>query len=59
MPHKQIQSFNKQVIRCKKCPRLYSYITQVSQNKVKRFSSEKYWGKPLPSFGDPNAQILL
>ena len=59
MSNKQIQSLNKQVVSCKKCPRLYSYITQVSRNKVKRFSDDKYWGKPLPSFGDPNAQILI
>ena len=59
MLNKQIQSLNKQVVSCKKCPRLYSYITQVSRNKVKRFSDYKYWGKPLSSFGDPNAQILI
>lgn len=54
-----IQSLNINIIKCKKCTRLISYIKQVSKNKVKRFSSEKYWGKPLPSFGDPNAQILI
>ena len=26
---------------------------------MKRFSEQQYWGRPLPSFGDPNAQILL
>lgn len=50
---------NKKIIQCKKCPRLYSYIRQVSRSKVRRFSSEKYWGKPLPSFGDPNGKILI
>lgn len=54
-----LQAINKKIIRCKKCPRLYSYIAQVSKNKVKRFSSEQYWGRPLPSFGDPKAQILI
>jgi uracil-DNA glycosylase family 4 len=27
--------------------------------KVKRFSNQQYWANPLPSFGDPNAQILI
>jgi len=54
-----IVSLNSCVIKCKKCSRLSSYIKQVSKNKVRRFSGEKYWGKPLPSFGDPNAQILI
>lgn len=54
-----IQVLNRKIIQCKKCPRLYSYIQQISKNKVRRFSTEKYWGKPLPSFGDPKGQILI
>lgn len=54
-----IQSLNNNIIKCKKCPRLNSYIKQISKDKIRRFSNEKYWGKPLPSFGDPGAQILI
>lgn len=54
-----LYSLNSSVIKCKKCTRLNSYIKQVSKDKVKRFSREQYWGKPLPSFGDPRAQILI
>jgi uracil-DNA glycosylase family 4 len=35
---------------CQKCPRLIQWCTQVAQTKVKRFDSEAYWGKPVPSF---------
>lgn len=59
MKKPNLASINSQVIRCKKCPRLYSYIREIAKTKVKRFSSETYWGKPLPSFGDPNAKILI
>lgn len=59
MTSKQIQSLNKKIIQCKKCSRLYLYIQQISKDKVKRFSNEKYWGKPLPSFGDPKTRILI
>lgn len=54
-----IDTLNRKVIRCKKCPRLISYIKNISRYKIKRFSNEKYWGKPLPSFGDINAQLFL
>src|SRR5947209_6595986 len=59
---KQPQRFyelNKKIVRCKKCPRLASYIRTVAKKKVKRFSDQKYWGKPLAGFGDFNAELLL
>ena len=52
-------TLNRKVVKCKKCPRLISYIKTVAKHKVKRFSNEKYWGKPLPSLGNVNAQLLL
>jgi uracil-DNA glycosylase len=27
--------------------------------KTKRFAEEDYWGRPVPAFGDPNAQLLI
>ena len=56
---RSLKQLNQQIINCKKCPRLSKYIREVAKNKVKRFSTEKYWGKPLSGFGDPNAKILL
>ena len=50
---------NQKIIKCKRCPRLATYIRQVAKDKVKRFSDQKYWGKPLPGFGDYNAELLL
>ncbi len=54
-----ISKLNKQIIQCKKCPRLASYVRKVAVKKVKRYSQEKYWGRPLSGFGDPNAQLLI
>ncbi|MBI3640072.1 MAG: uracil-DNA glycosylase [Thaumarchaeota archaeon] len=59
---KTIQEFrklNQKIIRCKKCPRLASYIQTIAKVKVKRFCDQKYWGKPLTGYGDFNAEILL
>jgi uracil-DNA glycosylase family 4 len=54
-----IRQINKKIISCKKCPRLVKYIADVSRTRVKRFSHEKYWGKPLTGFGDTNARVLI
>jgi len=56
---KSLSKLNKKIIQCRKCPRLYSYIRSVAKEKVKRFNNESYWGKPLPGFGDINANLLL
>ena len=56
---KSVVKLNKKIIKCKKCPRLSSYIRNVAKEKVKRFNNEPYWGKPLPGFGDINANLLL
>ncbi|MHA7647979.1 uracil-DNA glycosylase [Nitrosopumilus sp. S4] len=54
-----IESLNKKIASCKKCPRLAVYIRDVAKNKVRRFKDEKYYGKPLPGFGDVNAELLI
>ncbi len=56
---KSIQSLNKKIASCKKCPRLAVYIKDVAKNKVRRFKDEKYYGKPLSGFGDVNAKLLI
>ena len=56
---RSITSLNNSIIRCKRCKRLHSYIKEIAKTKVRRFNSEKYWGKPLPGFGDINAKILI
>jgi uracil-DNA glycosylase family 4 len=56
---KTIESLNKKIASCKKCPRLTVYIRDVAKNKVRRFKDEKYYGKPLSGFGDVNAKLLI
>lgn len=56
---KSIESLNKKIASCKKCPRLSVYIRDVAKNKVRRFKEEKYYGKPLSGFGDVKAKLLI
>ena len=59
MSYDKLQWINHKVIDCTCCPRLSQYIKQIGQEKVKRFISEEYWARPLPSWGDPNARLLI
>ena len=56
---RELENLQEVVIQCHKCPRLVTYLKEVSRNRPKRFRDWDYWGKPLPSFGDPNAQLLI
>ena len=55
----ELEELQQRVIRCRKCPRLVSYLKELSQRKPRRFRDWDYWSKPLPSFGDPEAGVLI
>ena len=54
-----LEKLQETVVRCRKCPRLVAYLQEVSRHKPKRFRDWDYWSKPLPSFGDPGAKVLI
>jgi uracil-DNA glycosylase family 4 len=56
---RELRNLQNAIVRCRKCPRLVAYLEEVSRHKPKRFRDWDYWGKPLPSFGDPNARVLI
>ena len=54
-----IEQLQERIITCRRCPRLVEWREQVAQEKVKRFRDEPYWGRPVPSFGDVEAKLLI
>jgi uracil-DNA glycosylase family 4 len=58
-PNREFEKLQKIVVQCRKCPRLVAYLREVSQNKPRRYQDWDYWSKPLPSFGDPEARVLI
>src|SRR6185369_6679127 len=44
---------------CFLCPRLVQWRERVAREKVRRFADDQYWGRPVPSFGDPEARLLI
>jgi uracil-DNA glycosylase family 4 len=55
----ELRRLQRIVVQCRKCPRLVAYLQEVSRHKPKRFRDWDYWSKPLPSFGDPKARVLI
>src|SRR5512143_1583379 len=56
---KMLAQVNAAIVACDRCPRLRQYCAAVAQEKRRAFREETYWGKPVPGFGDPQAQLLI
>src|SRR5215469_1340464 len=49
----------REVVACERCPRLREYCTRVGETKRFAYRDWEYWTKPVPSFGDPKARVLV
>ncbi len=47
------------MIACERCPRLRAYCESIATEKRRAYRDHDYWGRPVPSFGDPKARVLL
>jgi uracil-DNA glycosylase len=59
MHFKDWKDFKAQVIACEKCSRLRKHCTKIANEKRKAYANQEYWGRPIPSFGDLNARLIL
>jgi uracil-DNA glycosylase family 4 len=50
---------NREIVACVRCPRLVAYREQIAREKRRAYRDHEYWGKPVPSFGDPEARVLV
>ena len=48
-----------EIIACERCPRLREYCAGVAETKRRAFREWTYWGRPVPSFGDPRARLFV
>ncbi len=48
-----------EVAQCTRCPRLVAWRRAVARTRKREFRDETYWGRPVPSFGDPEARLLI
>ena len=54
-----LEALEREVVQCRRCPRLVQWREQVARERRAAYASEEYWGRPLPGFGDPRARILV
>ena len=54
-----LDALMRDVVACERCPRLREYCRGVAETKRRAYLDWEYWGRPVPSFGDPNARVLL
>jgi uracil-DNA glycosylase family 4 len=56
---RQLEVLQQQLIACTRCARLVRHCRKVAQEKRRMYRQWDYWGKPVPSFGDPQAELLI
>jgi uracil-DNA glycosylase family 4 len=48
-----------EIEQCRACPRLVRWRESVAVERRAAYRDEKYWGKPIAGFGDPDARIVV
>lgn len=53
-----LDALNARIVACERCPRLREYCAEVARVRRRAYADWEYWGRPVPSFGDPKARVL-
>jgi uracil-DNA glycosylase len=54
-----LETISREVSECRKCPRLVKYRETVAREKRRAYRECTYWGRGVPGFGDPRAELLI
>ncbi len=54
-----LAQIQREVVACERCSRLIAHCRKVATEKRRAYLDWNYWGKPVPSLGDPNARLLI
>lgn len=54
-----LSSLARRVVDCRRCPRLRLHCAKIAREKKPVYAGERYWGKPVPAFGDARARVML
>jgi uracil-DNA glycosylase family 4 len=44
---------------CRACPRLVAWREEVAVTRRRAYASERYWGRPVPGWGDEHPVVLI
>lgn len=54
-----LESVCSDISQCRQCPRLVEWREKVAVEKRASFANDDYWGRGVPGFGDPQAQVWV
>jgi uracil-DNA glycosylase family 4 len=54
-----LTALEREIVSCLLCPRLVAWREEVAREKRAAFREEEYWGRPVPGFGDPEADVIV
>jgi uracil-DNA glycosylase family 4 len=55
----ELRVLAEEIVACRKCPRLVKHREKMAREKRRAYREWTYWGKPVPGFGDAQAQLLI
>jgi uracil-DNA glycosylase family 4 len=58
-PGRTMAALARAITRCRRCPELRAYCSRIATEKRRAFRQWRYWGRPVPGFGDERATILI
>ncbi len=59
MSARRLATLAAEITACRACPRLVEWRERVAREKRRAYANDDYWGRPVPGFGDPRAEIVL
>lgn len=54
-----LEELQAQIVTCRRCPRLVAWREDVAKAPPKRYQGQEYWARPVPSFGDYEASLMI
>jgi uracil-DNA glycosylase len=54
-----LTALEREVTACRRCPRLVEWREGAAADPPRRYRGQRYWGRPLPGFGDSRAAIAI
>ncbi|MBZ5698456.1 MAG: uracil-DNA glycosylase [Acidobacteriia bacterium] len=58
-PQDRLAALEREITACRKCPRLVRYREEIARTKRRAYRDWTYWGRPVPAFGDLQADLVI
>ncbi len=59
IPFRSVAAVERAVVACERCPSLRRYCRRVAEVRRRAFLAQRYWGRPVPAFGERRARLLV